>query len=607
MRNKVVITGMGVLSAIGNNVEENLVSLQQNCSGIAPVKYLNTSHKEFLVGEVKMSNDEMRSKLAIDVDELTSRSELLGIWAAREAIEEAFGEPKALAQQRCALVNGTTVAGMDITEKAYPDKLTAEILDNHDCGGCTEKIAKYFKKSDGGALFNQKITLSTACSSALNAIIRGARMVDAGDVDVAVCGGTEALSIFHLNGFKSLMILDDERCRPFDSERKGLNLGEGAAYIVVETEEHALARGAKILATFSGAGNACDAFHSTASSDNGEGAFRAMAFALTEAHVAAQDIQYINAHGTGTINNDSSESYAIKRVFHDRTPLFSSTKAFTGHATSAAGAIETVFSVLSLTNNFIPQNLGWQSLCEKCFEPYMGGEHPEIHNVMCNSFAFGGNDSSIIISSYNKEKAYKSNIDALYEEYREIELQGGKILLPKRVKLFHVTEAVEDCEMRNYISPMKTRRYSHMLKRALATALKCCSDSGICVPDAIISATSLGNIQDSVKIMKQLKNEGEDAMYPALFTLSTHNSAATLLAMELHCHGYNTTYSHRAQSLQQAVDDACEQLLSGRAMNALVTLNDEATDEYNESLNKEHYSPDYKTDVSAAYMFTLEV
>ncbi len=149
MRNKVVITGMGVLSAIGNNVEENLVSLQQNCSGIAPVKYLNTSHKEFLVGEVKMSNDEMRSKLAIDVDELTSRSELLGIWAAREAIEEAFGEPKALALQCCALVNGTTVAGMDITEKAYPDKLTAEILDNHDCGGCTEKIAKYFNSVNG--------------------------------------------------------------------------------------------------------------------------------------------------------------------------------------------------------------------------------------------------------------------------------------------------------------------------------------------------------------------------------------------------------------------------------------------------------------------------
>ena len=597
---------MGVVSAIGNNVEENLLALQQKRSGVAPVKYLNTSHKDFLVGEVKMSNDEMRQELAIDDHDVWSRSELLGIWAAHEAIGTAFADARVLAKERCAFVNGTTVAGMDITESAYPDNITAQILDNHDCGGCTEKIAHFFKNNDETAIFDETITLSTACSSALNAIIRGVRMVDAGNVDVAVCGGTEALSVFHLNGFKSLMILDEQRCRPFDASRQGLNLGEGAGYLVIETEEHALARGAKILATFSGAGNACDAFHSTATSENGEGAFRAMTFALNDAHLTAQDIHYINAHGTGTINNDSSESYAIKRVFHENAPLFSSTKAFTGHATSAAGAIEAVFSVLSLMHNFIPVNLGWENACYKCYEPYMGGAHVDVKHVMCNSFAFGGNDSSIILSAYSKEEAYKSNIDALYEEYRTIELMGEKIQLPKRVKLFHVTEAVEDGEMRNYISPMKTRRYSHMLKRALATALKCCSDSGIRVPDVIINATSLGNIQDSVKILQQLKSEGEEAMYPALFTLSTHNSAATLLAMELHCHGYNNTYSHRSQSLKQAIDDACEQLLSGRAMNALVTLNDEATGDNVSTLGKESYNPDYKTDVSVAYMFTLD-
>lgn len=606
MRNKVVITGMGVISAIGNNVEENLISLQQNRSGVSPVKYLNTSHKDSLVGEVKMSNEEMCHELAIDDTAVWSRSELLGVWATHEAIGSAFQDVKGLAHECCAFVNGTTVAGMDITEKAYPDNITAQILDNHDCGGCTEKIAHFFKNSDKTALFDKTITLSTACSSALNAIIRGVRMVEAGETDVTVCGGTEALSVFHLNGFKSLMILDEQRCRPFDASRQGLNLGEGAAYLVVETEEHALARGAKILATFSGAGNACDAFHSTATSENGEGAFRAMTFALNDAHLAAQDIHYINAHGTGTINNDNSESYAIKRVFHDHAPLFSSTKAFTGHATSAAGAIEAVFSILSLVHNFIPVNLGWERPCYRCYEPYMGGSHAEVKHVMCNSFAFGGNDSSIILSAYSKKEACKSNIDALYEEYRTIELMGEKIRLPKRVKLFHVTEAVEDGEIREYISPMKTRRYSHMLKRALATALKCCRDSGILVPDVIINATSLGNIQDSVKILQQLKSEGEDAMYPALFTLSTHNSAATLLAMELHCHGYNNTYSHRAQSLEQAISDACEQLLSGRAMNALVTLNDEVTSEYVSIMNKECYSPDYKTDVSVAYMFTLE-
>ena len=179
-------------------------------------------------------------------------------------------------------------------------------------------------------------TLSTACSSATNAIITGANMLRCGLADIVVVGGAECLSLFHLNGFNALMILDHQPCRPFDRDRAGLNLGEGAAYLVMETAASAQQRGLKPKFVLSGYANTCDAFHQTASSPEGEGAYLAMTAALKTAGLKPEDIQYINAHGTGTPNNDESESKAILRVFGEHYPPVSSTKSFTGHTTSAS-------------------------------------------------------------------------------------------------------------------------------------------------------------------------------------------------------------------------------------------------------------------------------
>lgn len=386
MKKKVFITGAGVVSAIGVGKEANWNSLSANQSGIGEVRYLNTVHHEFPVGEVKMSNEEMKYLLGISDDIVISRAALLGILAVKEAMDDARVE-----EQQLALISGTTVGGMDLTEEVYPDSLTADIIDQHDCGGTTNAIADYF------GCFDFTSTSSTACSSALNAIIFGARMIQSGMRDIVVVGGTESLTRFHLNGFKSLMILDEENCRPFDAGRRGLNLGEGAGYLVLESEESLLRRGVKAMARLEGMGNACDAFHQTASSADGEGAYRAMCQALKEAELGAENIQYVNAHGTGTPNNDASESAALRRVFGNDMPLVSSTKGLTGHTTSASGSIETVFSVMALQHQMVPANYGWHQCDENCISPLSVPSRAELHHVVCNSFGFGGNDSSIII------------------------------------------------------------------------------------------------------------------------------------------------------------------------------------------------------------------
>ena len=327
MTDQILITGTGVVSAIGVGKAQTLDALLNNRSGVGPLVYLKTDHKEFPVGEVKMTDGEMRERLGIASDAVTTRTALMGMLALEEALNEAHLTHEMLPQ--VGFISGTTVGGMDMSEQYYLDYLSndlhKEYIAAYDCGNCSEMTADHFGK------FAFATTLATACSSAANAIILGANMIRCGEADIVVVGGSECISKFHLNGFNSLMILDTNPCRPFDATRSGLNLGEGAAYLVLESAESAKRRGVKAQAVLLGYGNACDSFHQTASSPNGEGAYRAMKEALELAGLQPSDIDYINAHGTGTPNNDSSESQAMKRLFGSQVPPVSSTKPFTGH------------------------------------------------------------------------------------------------------------------------------------------------------------------------------------------------------------------------------------------------------------------------------------
>ena len=402
MSKQLFVTGAGILSALGNGRQDTLNALLEKRSGIASLQHLETAHNEFPAGEVKLSNEEMMRLLQMPEHEITTRTSLMGIIAVREALEQAvLFEKDGL---RIALISGTTVGGMDKSEQFYLDFLENDTKNDyiatHDCGTCTEMIADYF------GIFSSLQTISTACSSAANAVMLGAMLIRSGRADVVVVGGSECITKFHLNGFNTLMILDREPCRPFDESRAGLNLGEGAAYIVIETEQTAKLRGAKPLCKLSGYANNCDAFHQTASSPDGEGAFLAMRNALLNARIDAGEIDYINAHGTGTQNNDLSEGIAIERVFGDKIPPVSSTKAFTGHTTSAAGGVEAVISILALQNNFIPANLNFSNpISELSFSPATGSEPQKpMRHILTNSFGFGGNNTTLIFSKESKTK-----------------------------------------------------------------------------------------------------------------------------------------------------------------------------------------------------------
>jgi len=397
---KVIVTGAGIITSIGNNVDETFQALINGQSGIQSIQVLDTVHNnDFVLGEVPYTYEELLQMAKPHPHKPLTRTALLGIIAARQACQDAGIDLND--GLKTGLVSATTVGGMDRSELFYKDFLhKAEanpFIDTHHAGNSTEMIAEMLEIKD------LMTTISTACSSSLNSLMFGARLIKSGMVDRVVAGGTDGLSKFTLNGFNTLMILDKNLCRPFDAERKGLNLGEGAAYLVLENEKSARQSGKTIYAELAGYANANDAFHQTASSEHGEGPFLAMQKALHKAGFKPADIDYINVHGTGTENNDLTEGRAMIRLFGDRLPAFSSTKAFTGHTLGAAGAVESVISILALQNNVVFPNLNFRTpMPELGLTPVTETVEKELHHVLTNSFGFGGNDSSLVFSKVKK-------------------------------------------------------------------------------------------------------------------------------------------------------------------------------------------------------------
>ena len=393
---KIAITGMGIISSIGKTVEENFAALTEGKIGISTIDIFETLHKEAIkVGEIKLTNTQLEALLGIPSDNNYSRTAMLGAYAAKQALENAAITE--INEYRTGLISSTSVGGMDMTERYFYEYFENEKVQKyilaHDAGDSSHKIAEYI------GLEGFVTTISTACSSAANAIMLGARLIQSGKLDRVIVGGTDALAKFTINGFKTLMILSDTYNTPFDNNRKGLNLGEAAAFLVLESDEMVHKHGKKVLAYVSGFGNANDAYHQTASSENGDGAFLAMEKALKVAGLQPSDIDYINAHGTATPNNDLSEGRALIRVFGDNTPEFSSTKAFTGHTLAAAAAIEAVYSILALQNNIVFPNLNFQNPMEEFhLIPEITLKNKEIQHVLSNSFGFGGNCSTVIFS-----------------------------------------------------------------------------------------------------------------------------------------------------------------------------------------------------------------
>jgi 3-oxoacyl-(acyl-carrier-protein) synthase len=393
---KVYVTGKGIISSLGLNVEENLAALRAGKSGIRKAKYFRSSFVDNnYFGEVGLSDEQLQSICGLSNEKELTRTTLLAMRAFSEAIQDAGLSDIDVSSISTAFISSSTVGGMCYTDELYTDA---------NMKGSPSDYVKSYEGSDHTLRIIRKYgivgytdTINTACSSSANAVLLGARLIKSGRVSRVIVGGTDCLAKYTVNGFNSLMILSEQPCMPFDQNRNGLTLGEAAAYIVLENEKES--ENKKRFAEVTGFGNASDAFHPSATSEEAKGPIKAMQNALVSAKLHPDQIDYINAHGTGTINNDITESFAFSKIFN-KVPPYNSTKSYTGHTLAASGATELIFSLLSMMHSELYPSLRCMEPIDKfdfkpidCYVPNI-----IINNIISNSFGFGGNCTSIVLS-----------------------------------------------------------------------------------------------------------------------------------------------------------------------------------------------------------------
>jgi 3-oxoacyl-[acyl-carrier-protein] synthase II len=397
---RVAITGLGIITAIGESVSAFNKGLLDGNSGIGPISLFDTAGFPCQVAaQVKNPNLEA----AFDPQEIkrASRCDLLGLIAAQEAVLDAGLDLERYDSSNIGVVLGGGAGGMLSWEKyrraswSGKTKPRPSLLLASAASTLTDLIASRY------GLTGSRATITTACSSSATSIGYGFDLIQSGAQEIVITGGSESLSELTFAGFNSLRLVDPEYCRPFDKNRRGLSLGEGAAILILEEYESAKQRGAKIYAEVLGYGINSDAFHMTSPDPEAVGMTMVMAKALERARVNVDEVDYINAHGTATEINDSMETKAIKKVFGQekaRDLCISSTKSMVGHCLGAAGAIEAVATVLGLYNHFVPPTIHLDVPDPDCDLDYVPKQSraQDIKTALSNSFAFGGNNTCLV-------------------------------------------------------------------------------------------------------------------------------------------------------------------------------------------------------------------
>jgi 3-oxoacyl-(acyl-carrier-protein) synthase len=309
--------------------------------------------------------------------------------------------------------------------------------------------------------------------------------------------------------------------------------------------------------------------------------------------ITPDQVDYINTHGTGTGNNDITESAAMRRLFGEQVPPFSSTKAFTGHTTSASGTIEAVICMLAMQHSFLPVNLRFHDAGE-CLTPVHEPTQKSLRYVLSNAFGFGGNDSALLFEQVESGKRKVEN-----EKKSKVYLLSAAQISAQEplcddwkenpVALTEPLTRSREADYKQFIPPLEARRMGRILKRAIATARKALADAGIDTPQAIVTGTGLGCIENTEIFLDALCRQGEDQMMPTRFMSSTHNTMSSIVAINLQAHGYNATYAHNTVSFQSALMDAMLQLRRGAVGNAMVCAHDEMTPSYHALLCKGGY------------------
>ena len=407
---RVVITGLGTVNPIGNNVKDAWENAKKGVCGIAPITRIDvTNHAVKVAGEVKdFSIDGIIDKKEARRMDMYSQFAMV---AAVEAFEDSQIDMEKEDALRCGVIFSSGIGGMETTEANYAtgekrgyDKVSPFYIPM----GISNMAAGNIAIRTG---FKGMCTcVVTACASSNNAIGDAFHYVRDGYAEVMLCGGSES-AITHLGvgGFTSMKALntteDPNRASiPFDKERAGFVMGEGAGALILEEYEHAKARGAKIYAEVVGYGATCDAYHITAPCPDGAGGAAAMTMALKDANIAPEQVGYINAHGTSTHLNDAGETMAIKTAFGDHAYklMVSSTKSMTGHLLGGAGAVEAVFSTMALKDGFIPATINYQVPDEECDLDIVPneGRNIQVDYALSNSLGFGGHNASVIFKRW---------------------------------------------------------------------------------------------------------------------------------------------------------------------------------------------------------------
>ena len=414
MKRRVVITGMGLITPVGIGVEESWSAICAGKSGIAKITQFDASaYQTQIAAEVKGFNAEdfMPKKEA-------KRNELFisyAMAATRMALEDSGLEINSANANRVGVVTGCGLGGLGIMEETILNVATKG----------PRRVSPFFIPMMIGNMapgmisihFGAKgpnLSIATACAAGAHAVGGSFEMIRNGRVDAMITGGTEAVvsptAVAGFNAMKALSTRNDEpqkASRPFDRDRDGFVIGEGSGILILEALDLALERGAPIYAELVGFGLTGDGFHMTSPSPDGDGAVRCMQAALDDAGIAAEQVDYINAHGTSTELNDLYESRAVKTVFKDHAykVAISSTKSMTGHLLGGAGGVETVFSALSVYNDMIPPTINYENPAEECdldYVPNVARQTP-VNVVMTNSFGFGGTNATLILKKYTDQ------------------------------------------------------------------------------------------------------------------------------------------------------------------------------------------------------------
>jgi 3-oxoacyl-(acyl-carrier-protein) synthase len=568
-----VVTGIGIVAAPGFGVDEVWRAIEGGRCGLSPMDLFESPrYGPVLSGEIRRDLRELGAPLR------GSRSDRLGWLAARQAIESSKINLRDCGDRAGVLLGASVGGSFDcerfLTALIKRRKMRARPARFYECDSAIQIIADDF------GLYGPSMAVATACSSGALAIATAADLIMTGEADVMLAGGADSLSRMTWGGFHSLLLVDSAGCRPFDANRAGMSLGEGAAILVIEAEQSARARGATILARLTGWGASCDAHHATAPHPQGAGAAAAMQAALRRAGFEPAAIDYVNAHGTGTRDNDVAEANALKSVFGQRVPPVSSTKRFFGHSLAASGAIEAAVCIEALRRGQMPPNPGFTTLDPTIgIEPVREMKAASLSHVMSNSFGFGGNNAVLIFSKPESPVSTRS-IRKKPIAVRAIGVIGPGVVVERQIEppLLPDTLPAHCCGTlagAEALSPNQRRRLNRLVQMALIAARGSHSCDNAAQRVAIAMGTGMGCLEEGSVFLENLIAKDEREPMPARFPGSVHNAPAAQIAIDLQARGLNSAPTMGEISFECALWQAMNQLWADEADCAVAGAVDE--------------------------------